>query len=545
MSFNASFRIVKLSFLGAFCMTSLYFKDFTSASWKGTNATSHMGVVSRIFFYLSLSVGLLCGVSGSALATYSTPVSAQVALLPDNAESWYARWKLISEARTEVDIAVFALENDVFGRALLGLLLKKAEQGVRVRLLLDSKGSEFFASLGKGYLETLVESRQVEIRLHNPVGRSLLRAIFGLKNVIAALHYKSLVVDGQWALTGGRNIGKDYFADPITHEDSWRDTDVVFRGEKLTTEFLESFEEQWEMERNISVSRAWFDDWFKKKEELLFAAEAMDAWIKGQGAIPQSVEMQEWLRSEELRKLHEGDGAGGQQESPKPVAPDMFNDELSEHKMMVEYSRFDFRWEPSISEVSLFSKGSYVSTISNDITERLIGWIDASEKEIILQNPYVVLSRRLFKALKRAHDRGVQIILHTTTPISSDSVTTQAFFIHDWSKLRKLLPRAKVFAFCEERKLHSKVFVFDRKRVVIGSYNLDALSESINSELVAVIETDAFAEATVKMLQSDLDVSVELTAPTEEPDFPSSIATIWSRFWMGLINSMWFLRAWV
>ena len=42
--------------------------------------------------------------------------------------------------------------------------------------------------------------------------------------------------------------------------------------------------------------------------------------------------------------------------------------------------------------------------------------------------------------------------------------------------------------------LHSKAVVFDRRKVVIGSFNLDPRSMSINTEVVVVVDSSEFAE---------------------------------------------------
>ena len=66
--------------------------------------------------------------------------SARVTPLYGNVEAWAARWRLIESADESVDVVTFILYDDVFGRAFLGLLARKADQGVRVRLLVDATG---------------------------------------------------------------------------------------------------------------------------------------------------------------------------------------------------------------------------------------------------------------------------------------------------------------------------------------------------------------------------------------------------------------------
>jgi phosphatidylserine/phosphatidylglycerophosphate/cardiolipin synthase-like enzyme len=151
----------------------------------------------------------------------------------------------------------------------------------------------------------------------------------------------------------------------------------------------------------------------------------------------------------------------------------------------------------------------------NDITNNLIKMIDACESEVIIQNPYVVLTEEAYAALQRANDRGVKIIIHTNSPMSSDSLLTQAMFLHDWRKILKDMPNLRIFGYKLATKLHSKVFVFDKKIAVIGTYNMDYVSEQINSEVVAVIKSSPFATRVAMRIYEDMKFSHEYKIKVE------------------------------
>ena len=142
--------------------------------------------------------------------------------------------------------------------------------------------------------------------------------------------------------------------------------------------------------------------------------------------------------------------------------------------------------------------------IRNDITYNLVAFMDGAQKEIMIQNPYVVLTDIAEAAIKRASKRGVRIVIHTNSPMSSDSLLTQAMFIGDWKKILKENPTAELYGYKLQNKLHSKVFVFDRKVAVIGTYNMDCVSEQINSAEVAVIKSPAFATQVACRIEADM-----------------------------------------
>jgi len=96
-------------------------------------------------------------------------------------------------------------------------------------------------------------------------------------------------------------------------------------------------------------------------------------------------------------------------------------------------------------------------------------------------------------ALREASQRGVKIIINTNSPKSTDSLLTQAIFNEEWNQVMKKIPSGKIFAAKGPSKLHAKVFTFDGRYSIVGSYNMDYLSESINSEIAVLVDSTDFA----------------------------------------------------
>jgi phosphatidylserine/phosphatidylglycerophosphate/cardiolipin synthase-like enzyme len=172
------------------------------------------------------------------------------------------------------------------------------------------------------------------------------------------------------------------------------------------------------------------------------------------------------------------------------------NKEISAYKNISSYSSFQmFRGERA-KPVKILDKHSYMGPL-NGITPTLLRMIDASKHEIIIQNPYLVISENAEAALKRAADRGVSIIFHTNSAESTDSLFPQAFLMNDWKRLLQTMPTARIFvAPSQNERLHAKIFVFDGTIAVVGSYNMDPLSEDLNSEVVAAIHDKPFSQMT-------------------------------------------------
>ncbi len=159
-------------------------------------------------------------------------MQTKVRLLTDNMESWYSRWYVIDRAQESIDMTYYILDGDIFGKSLLGLLYKKAREGVKIRLMVDARGSrnlgkKFFGPL---YLQELAKFPNVQVRIFNPINRALKALPENVRNVMCSNHDKIVIGDNEWALTGGRNISRNYFADPRDMPSSYRDTDVLLQG---------------------------------------------------------------------------------------------------------------------------------------------------------------------------------------------------------------------------------------------------------------------------------------------------------------------------
>jgi len=91
----------------------------------------------------------------------------------------------------------------------------------------------------------------------------------------------------------------------------------------------------------------------------------------------------------------------------------------------------------------------------------------------------------------------VEIVFGTNSPLSSDSAMTQAFFLDDWPSILARVPNARFLAAAGDQRHHSKTFVIDDILTGISSFNADWLSEQVNSEVVTLQWSPAFAADTV------------------------------------------------
>lgn len=393
-----------------------------------------------------------------------------VRLVYDNFEAWFTRWNLIKQAKRSVDIQYFIVDSDVFGNSLNGLLLQKAKEGVKIRYMMDARGTKGFTRkfMDQAYLQELARFPNVEIKVFNPIHENLVTSLLDIRKVMASDHDKIVVVDEEYAIVGGRNISKDYFVNPPDHPTAYRDCDVLIHNTEIARQldvaFTEEFSElkQYEIVEHPDIS----------------CSLSMDAAYEA---------MNTYLNKKIFFTFH------APQTNKKVVkALKEYNTELSVFKNMNGYANFEPLAGAHECPIKIIDKDA-LTGFRNDITDQIVRFIDGAKTEIIIQNPYVVLTERAEAALIRASKRGIRIIMHTNSPISTDSMATQAMFYADWKKILKAMPTMRIYVFYGQRKLHAKTFVFDQKVSVVGTYNMDYISEEVNSEVVAAMKSREFA----------------------------------------------------
>ena len=141
--------------------------------------------------------------------------------LLENGEDFFPRVNAaIAQAREEVLLETFILFEDKVGLALHAELLKAAQRGVRIHVLVDGFGSP---DLSDHFVGSLVQAG-VHFRVFDPGKRVLGKRI----NVLRRMHRKIVVVDGALGLIGGINYSADHLAD--FGADAKQDYAVAVRG---------------------------------------------------------------------------------------------------------------------------------------------------------------------------------------------------------------------------------------------------------------------------------------------------------------------------
>jgi len=124
-------------------------------------------------------------------------------------QAWEAMYKDCLDARHSIEFEQYIIRNDRIGMRFLNLFLKKAEQGVFVRLLFDRVGSRTVFS---SPVVHAIRKSGGEVTFYNPIGWVNLAVP---RTWFPRNHVKSLLVDDSVAYVGGVCLA-DYMKD-------WRD----------------------------------------------------------------------------------------------------------------------------------------------------------------------------------------------------------------------------------------------------------------------------------------------------------------------------------
>jgi len=383
------------------------------------------------------------------------------------------RLGMIDRAEKTIDLQVYIWEADETGRILAERLVRAADRGVRVRLLVDD--------MGKGPSDDAIASIDVhpniEIRIFNPFahrGRVTFDFLTDLNRVNHRMHNKVIIADNSFAIVGGRNVGDHYFSvNPTTN---FRDLDIAAAGPVV---------------REISgvFDHFWQGDW----------------------SVPISVLVEKPRTEEDLRagvaQLRQAIAAGSY---PYLVDDDL--DRLAKHFETVEerivWARGQVVWDDPDS-------GSETGE-TEEIIKALRKKLTTVDTAFMIESAYFVIGDRGVETLSNMVDRGVEVRVLTNSLVSNDVLAAHAGHANYRKQLLEagievyeLRPDSAVIkrewtgeAFAG---LHTKALAFDNESVFIGSFNLDPRSATINTEAGVYVESPELAAR----LQAYMDEGVE------------------------------------
>jgi cardiolipin synthase A/B len=140
----------------------------------------------------------------------------------------------IDEAQTSIYLETFIFANDEVGRVVLQKLTKRAQEGLDVRILLDSMGTLMTSHPSF----TKFEEAGGKFEMFMPLFHWPFHEKMNLRN-----HRKLVLVDEKFAIIGGMNIATEYLG-PKPNEKRWSDIVLLIEGETVI-DALHMFLDDW------------------------------------------------------------------------------------------------------------------------------------------------------------------------------------------------------------------------------------------------------------------------------------------------------------
>ncbi|OPH53159.1 cardiolipin synthase [Paenibacillus ferrarius] len=187
--------------------------------WMGSNGSDAVfGKGKYELFEDTRLCGLLYNIPGSPITMRN-----RTEVLTNADVTYEAMLQAIEVAQKHIHFEFYTIRDDEIGLKFQDALIRKAKQGVQVRVIYDGVGSY---SLSKAYINKF---KQAGVGIH-PFLRPLI-AFFD-KRMNYRNHRKIIVIDGLVGFLGGINIGNEYLgADPKLG--FWRDTHLKLYGDSV------------------------------------------------------------------------------------------------------------------------------------------------------------------------------------------------------------------------------------------------------------------------------------------------------------------------
>jgi putative cardiolipin synthase len=411
---------------------------------------------------------------------HAHPGKSGFLLLDDGLDAYVARTILARGAEHSIDVQYYMIHDDLVGNLFVHELLKAADRGVRIRLLVDDIGLQ-----GRAFkVSTLNAHSNIEVRIFNPFSRNMgrnLQFITRFGSVTRRMHNKSFTVDNQASILGGRNIGNEYFdADPDL---AFSDLDVLTIG-PVVNEISESFDLYWN--HQLAYPASILSSSQPSDQDVRHARESIDDFIARQ---QNSDYVKALSHSKVARSYRDGEVRFIWGDAVIVADnPDKFIADRNETHLFLS------------ADLGLFFKNT--------------------KQELIIFSPYFVPGRAGAEGLINLSKRGVRIRILTNSLASTDVTAVHA----GYSRYRRRLLRAGIELYemnntltKEQRKekkgpggsskasLHAKSFIFDRNKVFIGSFNLDPRSHTENSEIGMIMSSPPIANDMSEWFDQNID----------------------------------------
>jgi len=453
-------------------------------------------MIWKILLWVLLAIGLLVlagwwladwltpravGEPSHALATSAdaTPVDRVIApmlaahpgksgaiVLVDGLDAFAVRAATAAQAGRSLDVQYYIWRDDLTGHLLARELWRAAERGVRVRFLVDDltiRGAD-------RKLLALGAHENIQIRVYNPVRNraGLMRVVEMVTRSLSLnyrMHNKIWIADGRIAVTGGRNVGMEYFS--ASTDTNFHDLDVALLGPAVA-QASAIFDSFWNSDAVVPISALARKPGVDLKTYLADIDQESDrqtaqAYLT---RVAEATLLREWLEGQPL--IH-----------------------WSDSLQLVS--------DPPIKRGGSPEDGWLVS----HLREQML----LAKKQALFISPYFVPGQNLSEWLSVQARAGIDVGIVTNSLAATDVLAVHSGYapyrrplLEAGARLYELRrqpggePGRSLFG-SSGASLHTKAYVLDERLGFIGSFNLDPRSAWLNTEMGMLFDHEGLANA--------------------------------------------------
>ena len=448
---------------------------------------------------VGVGLGILatCSMATSVLAATETAKN-KAAILSDDDEAIQARIDLIRSAKKEILVSYFIIHDDDAMRVGLASLFEAAQRGVQVKVMIDSLSNQMPEEF---MVAAIQKTPNIQFRLFHQFRFDKMN----YEDILTRLHDKALIVDGadgetdaSWVITGGRNVSTKYFG-RSTDTRQFRDIDMVATG-SVAKEAAAYFTSLWNNEGEVidpSKDMKRYVDLDRKCPTSGFSTDPICTDKENRAILLQK-------RAQAVAEL-------------KAVQKALKEGKNFPVKLAKNGEKFAGQWPKNLVEVKeahfLFDPPNKHKNNVNVDTEGILGALvrfinENAKRSLDMLNPYVVLTPYSLKFLSDLRDRNVHLTINTNSVCSSDNVLAQGGYQYGKESLLGVLDN--LYEFKGPATTHAKVAAMDNHITLVGTFNFDPRSASLNREIgIIVVEDEIDGGRTPSPLNKQLLTAME------------------------------------
>lgn len=391
-------------------------------------------------------------------------------LIDDDQEAAQIRVDLIRQAQAEILLELFRASDDQMTLSYMALLRDAARRGVKVRFLIDG----VFNQLSQPMQAYLIQEG-VEIREYHPLRLNKLRW------TTRRLHDKVLAIDGQQMLIGGRNLENPWYGISAKSyvKKAYVDRDVYVRGAAVE-QMHAYFMRLWESSEVRDTGLGAYDSQFSR-------AQCDPGWSEHLYESCDEARQRALGGIERARVLLDRHWAQIKQGNFVHLNP---NIDWAHGQRNVNEVRF---WHDPIAR-----KGQAPGTF-----QAFLDYVETADESVLIESPYLILSANSLAVFSRLLNRGVEIRILSNSLAATQNFYAQAGYERkkaDWVQLG-----LQLWEYKGPKMLHAKSVVIDEQIAIVGNFNLDPRSESLNTELAVVSHDPEIAQQLRRSIEAHLD----------------------------------------